>query len=100
MRQNAGRMSEILADSAFPIGPPLRSIFGHAIDGEGGGVEVHARVEAAAPVEATLWVGAVEIVQHASDYDALVFVHGMLEEAASDLARVEHQVFADESAGV
>src|SRR5450631_1683463 len=63
-------------------------------------LRIDARIDAAAAVEPTLRVGVVKIVQDAGHLHALILVQVVFEDALGTGSLVEHQVLADQTAGV
>src|SRR5262249_43915663 len=96
------RAREIVGEGVLELLAPTRTIGRQAaarskVDGR----HIEASIETTAAIEADLLrVEFIEIVKDAADGEAFVVVELLVENAERDAAGVQHQVFANQTAGV
>src|SRR6266849_2304047 len=93
--------SEIVRQGGLEILAPAWRSRRESAKGKADGSEIEASIESTTAVEAEfLRIQLVEVVQHAADVVALVIVQGVLEQTDNEPVAVEHDVFADQAAGI
>src|SRR5712691_33151 len=91
----------IVRQRVFEPFAPARSAGGQGAGSKSYGRPIEARVESSSTVESNLLgIQLVKVVQEAADREALVIVEGMLEDARAGRVAVEHQIFANDAAGI
>src|SRR4029077_5724387 len=92
---------EIVGQSILEAFAPGGRAWRQTADGKANRRNVEARVNAAAAVEADLLrIQFVKIVEQTADRKPLVIVEGLLENGVGDAAAVEHEIFANDAAGI
>src|SRR5580693_5945514 len=101
MAENFHRAAEVVSQGSLEVLAPARRSGREPVKTKGDGSEIEASIEPAAAVEAHfLCIEFVEVVKHAADAIPLVIVERMLVERRDGAAAIEHEVFADQAAGV
>src|SRR5208337_3354618 len=100
MSHNIHGASEILLQRLLVFSAPLRQTLGQSNRRERYGRPQEPRVNAAAAVEAVLGIDFVEVMHDARDLNALVLVQWVLKQSSYKRVGIEHEVFADQPAGV
>src|SRR6266571_3340931 len=98
--ENHHGAGEIFTQRPLEACTPAWCIRRHSTEREIYGKNVQAGVHTASAIETTIWVGIIEIVQNARCLDALIFIQRMLERSHCDWTRIEHEEFADQTAGI
>src|ERR1700722_2441217 len=100
MREQGHGARKVLPNRLLVFEPPVRHIVWEAPERKSRRIEVEARVNRAAAVEAASRIGGIVVVNQPRYLNTLVLVERMLEESARFGAVVPHQVLADQPAGV
>src|ERR1700676_197405 len=101
MAENFHGAREIVAQSILEALAPTRRFRRESAHGKANRGEIEARVEAAAAVETDLLsIQLVKVMEDTADREPFVVVERMFEDSHRHGAAVEHEVFADQTAGI